>query len=146
MYCWSLAWRILSTTLLVSEMSSHMLEPTPKKDVLFLIADWNAKVGSQVLPGVTSNTCSNKQVWLWSTKWSRAKANRVFPREWTGISKHSLPTTQEMTLHMDITRCSVPKSDWLHAFFAAEDGEAYTVSIAQIMNFIVQNSDLSWKK
>ena len=34
----------------------------------------------------------------------------------------------------------------LIAFFAAEDGEAYTVSMAQIMNFIVQNSDLSWKK
>ena len=30
-----------------------ILEPTPKKDVLFIIADWNAKVGSQETPGVT---------------------------------------------------------------------------------------------
>ena len=30
-----------------------LLEPTPKKDVLFSIGDWNAKVGSQETPGVT---------------------------------------------------------------------------------------------
>ena len=29
-----------------------LLEPTPKKDVLFIIGDWNAKVGSQEIPGV----------------------------------------------------------------------------------------------
>ena len=29
------------------------LELTPKKDVLFIIGDWNAKVGSQAIPGVT---------------------------------------------------------------------------------------------
>ena len=29
------------------------LELTPKKDVLFIIGDWNAKVGSQETPGVT---------------------------------------------------------------------------------------------
>ena len=29
------------------------LELTPKKDVLFIIGDWNAKVGSQEIPGVT---------------------------------------------------------------------------------------------
>ena len=30
-----------------------LLELTPKKDVLFMIGDWNAKVGSQETPGVT---------------------------------------------------------------------------------------------
>ena len=30
-----------------------LLELTPKKDILFIIADWNAKVGSQEIPGVT---------------------------------------------------------------------------------------------
>ena len=29
------------------------LELTPKKDVLFIIGDWKAKVGSQVTPGIT---------------------------------------------------------------------------------------------
>ena len=31
-----------------------LLELTPKKDVLFIIGDWNAKVGSREIPGVTS--------------------------------------------------------------------------------------------
>ena len=31
-----------------------LLELTPKKDVLFIIGDWKAKVGSQEIPGVTS--------------------------------------------------------------------------------------------
>ena len=30
-----------------------LLELTPKKDVLFIIGDWNAEVGSQEIPGVT---------------------------------------------------------------------------------------------
>ena len=44
-------------------------------------------------------------------KTSRAKTNRVLPGEHTGHSKQPLPTTQEKTLHMDIGRCSTPKSD-----------------------------------
>ena len=31
----------------------NLLELTPKKDALFIIGDWNAKVGSQETPGVT---------------------------------------------------------------------------------------------
>ena len=31
-----------------------LLELTPNKDVLFIIGDWDAKVGSQEIPGVTS--------------------------------------------------------------------------------------------
>ena len=30
-----------------------LLQLTPKKDVIFIIGDWNAKVGSQEIPGVT---------------------------------------------------------------------------------------------
>ena len=30
-----------------------LLELTPKKDVLFIIRDWNAKIGSQETPGIT---------------------------------------------------------------------------------------------
>ena len=29
---------------------------TPKKDVLFIIGDWNEKVGSQKIPGITANS------------------------------------------------------------------------------------------
>ena len=36
-----------------SEDLQDLLELTPKKDVLFIIGDWNAKVGSQEIPGIT---------------------------------------------------------------------------------------------
>ena len=36
------------------EYLQDLLELTPKKDVLFILGDWNAKVGSQETPGVTS--------------------------------------------------------------------------------------------
>ena len=66
---------------------------TPQ-NVLVLIGDWNAKVGSQQIPGVTS-------------KFGLVVQNE----ESTGHGKHPLPITQEKTLHMDITRWSTPKSD-----------------------------------
>ena len=66
-------------------------------------------------------------VWPWSTEWSRAKANRVLPRERTGHSKHPLPTTREKTLHMDVTRWSTSKSDWLYSLQPKME-TLYTVS------------------
>ena len=36
------------------EALQDLLELEPKKDILFIIGDWNAKVGSQETPGVTS--------------------------------------------------------------------------------------------
>ena len=75
-----------------------LLELTPPKDVFFIIGDWNTKVGSQEISGVTGKFGLGVQ------KRSRSKANRVLPRERTGHNKHLLPTTQEKTLHMDITR------------------------------------------
>ena len=81
-----------------------LLEQTPKKDVLFIIGDWNAKVGSQETPGVTGKFGLGVQ--------NEARQRLIgFPRKCTGHSKHPLPTTQEKTLHMDITRWATPKSD-----------------------------------
>ena len=47
------------------------------------------------------NTWSNRQIWSWSMEWSRAKANRVLPRDCTGHSKHLLVTTQEKSSQDD---------------------------------------------
>ena len=80
------------------------LELTPQKDVLFIIGDWNSKVGSQETPGVTGKFGLGIQN-------EAGQRLRVLPGECTGHSKHPLPTTQEKTLHMDITRWSTPKSD-----------------------------------
>ena len=66
-----------------------LLELTPKKDVLFVIGDWNAKVGSQETPGVTGKFGLE----IWNEAGQRL--NRVLPRKCTGRSKHPLPTTQE---------------------------------------------------
>ena len=70
---------------------------------------------------------SNRKVSSQSTKWSRAKANRVLPWEHTGKSKHPLPTSHKTTLHIDITRWSTPKSDWLYSL-QPKMKKLYTVS------------------
>ena len=82
-----------------------LLELTPIKDVLFIIGDWNAKVGSQETPGVTG-------------KFGLRIRNEAGQRLIEFCQEHELviantllPTTQEKTLHMDITRWSTPKSD-----------------------------------
>ena len=64
-----------------------------RKDVLFIIVDWNAKVGNQ-------DSWNNRHVWPWNAKWSRPKANTVWSKE-HGLfvqSKHLFPATQGMTL------------------------------------------------
>ena len=39
----------------IYEDLQDLSELTPKKDVLFIVGDWNAKVGSQEIPGITGN-------------------------------------------------------------------------------------------
>ena len=69
----------------------------PPKDVLFTIGDWNAKVGTQEILGVTGKFGLGVQN-------EAVQRLTVLPREHTGHSKHPLPTTQETTLCMDVTR------------------------------------------
>ena len=79
------------------------------------------KVGSQEIPEVTDKFGIGVQ------NEAKAKANRVLPRDGTGHSKHPLPTTQEKTLHMNITRWSILKSDWLYSLQPKME-KLYTVS------------------
>ena len=78
---------------------------------------------------------SIRQIWPWSTKWSRAKAKRVLWRECTGHSKQPLPTTQETTLQTDITRWLIPKSDWLYSLHPKME-KFYTVSKNKTGNWL----------
>ena len=75
----------------------------------------------------SKDTWGNRQMWPWSTEWSRAKANRVLPWESTGHNKHPLPIAQWMTLHIDVTRWSILKSDWLYSLELNLE-KLYTVS------------------
>ena len=75
-----------------------------RKDVLFIIRDWNAKVGSQEILGITEKFGFGVQNEV-------GQRLTVLSREHAGYNKHAFPITQEMTLHMDITRWSITKSE-----------------------------------
>ena len=87
-----------------SENLQHILELTPKKDVLFITGDWNAKVGSQEIPGVkgkfglgVQNEAGHRLIELCQEN-ALVIANTLFQKP-------------KRRLYMDITRWSTPKSD-----------------------------------
>ena len=81
-----------------------LLELTAKKDVLFIIGDWNAKIESQETPAVTG-------------KFGLGMRNEAGPRliefcqENTLVIANTLFQQHGKTPHMDITRWSTLKSD-----------------------------------
>ena len=81
-----------------------LLKLTPKTDFLFIIEDWNAKVGSQEIPGETGKFGLGVQK-------EAGQRLKVLSREHASRSKHLFPITQEMPLYMDITIWSILKSD-----------------------------------
>ena len=57
-----------------NEDPQDLLELIPKKDVLFIIREWNAKVGSQEIPGVTGKFgpgVQNARGMVWGGRWER---------------------------------------------------------------------------
>ena len=92
---------------------------TPKKVVLFII-DWNAKVGSQEIPGVTGKFGLGVQ--------NEAGQRLTELCQEIALVYHTLPITQEMTVHLDATRWSILKSDWLYSLQLKIE-KLYTVSI-----------------
>ena len=81
-----------------------LLELTPKKDVLFIVGDWNAKVVSLETPGVTG-------------KFGLGIRNEAgqrlieFCQENALVITNTLFQQHKRRLYMDITRWSTPKSD-----------------------------------
>ena len=74
-----------------------LLELTPKKDFLFITGDWNAKTEIQEIPGVKFGLGVQKEAGQRLTEFCQENTQ--------------LPTTQEKTLHTDITRLATPKSE-----------------------------------
>jgi len=81
-----------------------LLELTPKKDVLFIRGDWNAKVGSQEIPGVTGKFGLGVQN-------ESGQSLIVFCQENALVIANTLFQQCKRRLHMDITRWSTLKSD-----------------------------------
>ena len=81
----------------------NFLELTSPKDVLFFTGDWNAKVEIQETPGVTGKFCLGVQN-------EAGQRLTEFCQENALVIANTL-FQQHKTLHMDITRWSIPKSD-----------------------------------
>ena len=121
---------------------SVLLELTPPKDVLFIKGNWNAKVGSQETPGVTGRF----GLGIWHEEEQRLIE---FCQENALVIENTLFQQQEKTPHRH--HQMVNTEIRLIIFFAAKDGEAtYSqqkqdreLTVAQIMNSLLQNSDLN---
>ena len=120
-----------------------LLELTPKKDVLFIIGDWNAKVGSQETPGVTGK--------FGLGIWNEARQRLIeFCQENTLVIANTLFQQHERRLYT-WTSQMVNTKIRLIIFFAAKGGEALysqqkqdrELTVAQIMNSLLPNSDLN---
>ena len=123
-----------------------LLELTPKKDVLFIIGDWNAKVGSQETPRVTGkfglgvwNEGGRRLTEFWQEN-TLVIASTLFQQH-----KRRLYTWTSPVVNTEIR---------LIICFAAKDGEApysqqkqdWELTVAQIMNSLLPNSHWNWRK
>ena len=88
-----------------SDDLQDLLELTPPKNVLFILGDWNAKVGSQEIPGVTGKFClgvqneTGERLTDFCQKNALVIANTLFQQH------------KRRLYRMDTTRWSIPKSD-----------------------------------
>ena len=114
-----------------------LLELTSKKDVLFIIGDWNAKVRSQEIPGITG-------------KFDLGAQNEAGQRlsEFAKRTPSSNNTREDSTHgHHQMVNTEIR----LIIFVAAKDGETLysqqkqdqELTVAQIMNSLLPNSDLN---
>ena len=113
-----------------------LLELTHKKDALFIIGDWNAKVGSQETPGVTG-------------KFGLGMRNEAEQRLIEFCQENALVIANTLFQQHKRHHQMVNTKIRLIIFFAAKDGEALYIqqkedqelTVAQIMNHLLPNSD-----
>ena len=114
-----------------------LLELTPKKDILFIIADWNAKVGSQETIGVTDNF----GLGIWNEAGQRLIE---FCQENALVITNTLFQQHKRRLYTWASPDGHTKIR-LIIFFAAKDGEALysqqkqdrELTVVQIMNSLL---------
>ena len=116
-WCWiSWSWTVLWWPTRPSTINTKR----KKKKVLFIIGYWNAKVGSQEIPGVTGRFGLGVQN-------EAGQRLTEFCQENALVTANTLFQQHKRRLHMDITRWSTPKSDWLYSLQPKIE-KLYTVS------------------
>ena len=120
----------------------HVLELTPKKDVLFIIGDWNAKVGSQETPGVTGkfglgiqNEAGQRLIEICQEN-ALVIANTHCQQHKRGLYAWTSPDGQYQN-QIDYILCS---KDGKALYSQQKQDQELTV--AQIMNSLLPKSDL----
>ena len=119
-----------------------ILELSPKKDILFIIGYSNAEVGSQEIPGITGKFDLEVQ------NEAGQRLTKFYQENTLVIATSSSNNTREDSIHGH--HQMVNNEITLIIFFAAKDGETlysqqkqdWELTVAQIMNSLLQNSDL----
>ena len=124
-----------------------LLELTPKKDVLFIIGDWNAKVGSQETTGVTGkfglgiwNEAGQRLIIEFCQENALVIANTLFQQHKRRRYTWTSPDGQHQS-QTDYILCS---QRWRSSIQSTKQDQELTV--AHIMNSILPNSDSNWRK
>ena len=120
----------------------NLLELTPKKDVFFVIGDWNAKVGSQETPGVTGkfglgmrNEAGQRLIEFCQEN-ALVIANTLFQKHKRRLYIWTSPDGQ----HQNQIDCILCGQRWRRSIQSAKQDRELTM--AQIMNSLLQNSGL----
>ena len=118
-----------------------LLELTPKKDILFIIGDWNAKVGSQEIPGVTGkfgvqNEAGQRLIDFCQEN-TLVIANTLFQQHKRRLYTWILPDGQCRN-QIDYSLCSQRWRSSIH-----QQTQDLELTVAQIMNSLLPNSDLN---
>ena len=118
---------------------------TPKKYVLIIIGDWNAKVGSQEIPGVTGNLGLGVQnevrqrlTELWQEK-TLVITNTLFQQHKRWVYTR---TTQDGQYHLNWLYSLLPR--WRSSIQSAKTGQG--ADCGSDHNSLLPNSDLNWRK
>ena len=120
-----------------------LLELTPKKDVLFIIGDWNAIVGSQETPGVTGKfglgvwNEAGQMLIEFCQENALVIANTLSQQHKRRLYTWTSPDGQHQN-QIDYILCS---QSWRSSILQQKQDQELTV--AQTMNFLLPNSDLN---
>jgi len=123
-----------------------LLELTLNKDVLFIIGDWNAKVGSQEIPGVTGKfglelqNEAGQRLMEFSQENALVIANMLFQPHNRWFYTHTPPDGQDQS-QIDYDFCS----QFCKPLYSQQKQDQ-ELTVAQIMSNLLQNSGLNWRK